>query len=470
MSFTIGVKPKSKPMNRWNSIRHEELTERLSWLVNLRWLTIVFIILAYLAANLAFNLEIETQPLLVIVIVIAAYNLIFHLYIKSKKTDITAKAGDIAFIQAVLDVLALTAFIHWTSGIENPFIFYFIFHTIITSILLPKNRSFAQAFLICILIGLLALLEYIEVLPHHEIKGFLTAGFYKEPIYVIAVYFTFASTILIATFIAVSISENLYKKELELKKVGKELEDANLKLLEKDRLKSEYVMMVAHDIKSPLSSVLSMIDAVIEGFAGEIEDKVMDMFIRIKHRVGNVHHYVADLLDLSRFRSIQKLNLEDFKIRDVIDESSKFAMPKGEGKHIDLMIDAPDEIPMITADREQIRYVFINLLANALKYTPDGGKVKVIVRATPDTINVEVSDTGIGIPKDDISKIFTEFFRAGNVRDTTKGTGLGLALVRHIIERHNGKIWVLSELGKGAAFKFVLPIRQISNNQITNSK
>lgn len=448
-------------MNKWKSIRHEELTERLSWLINLRWLTIVFIILAFFASTLLFNFEIETLPLFIIVIAITVYNALFHIYIKFKKPEFKNRAGDIAFIQAVLDIFALTAFIHWTSGIENPFIFYFIFHTIITSTLLPKNRGFAQAFLICFLIGLLALLEYIEVLPHHEIKGFLTAGFYKNPIYVIAVYFTFASTILISTFIAVSISEKLNKKETELKKVGKELEDANLKLLEKDRLKSEYVMMVAHDIKSPLSSVLSMIDAVIEGFAGEIEDKVMDMFIRIKHRVGNVHHYVADLLDLSRFRSSKELNLEGFKIRGVIDEALEFAMPKGEGKHIDLKIDAPDEIPLITADREQIRYVFINLLANALKYTPDGGRVKVIVRATPDTINVEVSDTGIGIPKDDIPKIFTEFFRAGNVRDTTKGTGLGLALVRHIIERHNGKIWVLSELGKGSTFKFVLPIRQI---------
>lgn len=445
-------------MNKWESIRHEELLERLIWLINLRWLTIVFIIVAYLAANLAFNLEIETQPLLVIVIVIAAYNLIFHLYVKSNKAGIAAKAGAIAFVQAVLDIFALTAFIHFTSGIENPFIFYFIFHTIITSLLLPKNKSFAQAFLICVLIGLLALLEYIEVLPHHEIKGFLTAGFYKNPIYVVAIYFTFASTILIAAFIAVSISENLHKKEIELKKVGKELEEANLKLLEKDRLKSEYVMMVAHDIKSPLSSILSMADAALEGFAGEMDNMVKDMLVRIKQKAGNLHHYAMDLLDLSRFKSSQKLNLEDFKIRDVIDEALEFVMSKGEGKHIDLKIDAPDEIPMIAADREQIRYVFINLLANALKYTPDGGRVKVIVRATPDTINVEVSDTGIGIPKDDIPKIFTEFFRAGNVRDTTRGTGLGLALVRHIIERHNGKIWVLSELGKGSTFKFVLPI------------
>lgn len=442
------------------SLRHEELAERLLWLINLRWLTIVFIILAYLTVTLIFNLGIETLPLLIIVIVIALYNAVFYLYIKSKKTSIAATAGDIAFIQSILDIIALTAFIHFTSGIENPFVFYFIFHTIITSSLLPKNRGFMQAFLICMLIGLLALLEYLEIIPHHEITGFLITGFYKNPIYVTVIYFTFASTILISTFISASISENLAKKEIELKKVSKDLEETSLKILEKDRLKSEYVMMVAHDIKSPLSSILSMLDVVIEGFAGSgMDDKARDILVRVRYKTNNLHHYVKDLLDLSRIRSSQKLNLERFNIRDVIDGAQEFAISKGGDKHIDLKVDVPDKITII-ADKEQIRYVFINLLANAFKYTPDGGKVWVTVRPTADTISVEVGDTGIGIPKDDIPKIFSEFFRASNVETTTKGTGLGLALVKHIIERHNGRIWIMSEIGKGTIFKFVLPIKQ----------
>ncbi|MBI5681973.1 MAG: HAMP domain-containing histidine kinase [Deltaproteobacteria bacterium] len=454
------------PINTGISLRHEELLERLGWLINLRWLTIVFIILAYLTATTIFNLKIEIIPLSIIIASITVYNTAFYLYIRRERKRTLDMAGRIAFMQSILDIIFLTAFIHWTSGIENPFIFYFIFHTIITSALLPKRLGFIQAFIICILIAFLSVFEYLEIIPHHPINGFLTAGFYKNPIYVFAVYFTFASTILISTFITASISENLAKKEFELKKTLVDLEDANLKLLEKDKLKSEYVMMVAHDIKSPLSSILSMADACLEVFSDSMDKRIKDMLIRIRQKADNLHRYAADLLNLSRIKSSDRLNLEVFGIKDVINESLEFAVPISEGKELDIKIDIPDNMPLVTADKEQMRYVFINLLSNAFKYTPDGGRVLVKAESYNETMNIEVSDTGIGIPQDDIPKIFNEFFRAGNVEKITKGTGLGLALVKYIIERHNGKILVESKLGKGTRFKVVLPIKQTkpSNN------
>ena len=447
-------------MNSLLSLRSEELADRLKWLIHLRWTTIVFIIIAYLTATLVFDLIIEPIPLFIIIIVIAAYNALFYLYVKLKSDNIKEMAGDVAFIQSILDIAALALFIYFTGGLENPFIFYFIFHTIITSILLPKERGVIQAFLICILIGLIGLLEYKGLIAHHPIGGFITGGLYKNLTYVFVVYFTFASTILISTFITISISERLSRKELELKRVSRELEGANLKLIEKDRLKSEYVMMVAHDIKSPISSIVSMIDVVLEGFAGSMDDKIKDLLSRIRQKIVAVHNYVSDLLNISRIRSSKVLNLERLRIRGLIDEAMDFSSAKGEGKGIEVKIDCPDDIPLVTADREQIRYVFINLLENAFKYTAQGGRVWVKVKSADDGIEAEVGDTGIGIPQEDMPKIFTEFFRGGNVKDSTKGTGLGLALVKYIIERHNGKIWITSESGRGTVFRFTLPLRQ----------
>ena len=121
-----------------------------------------------------------------------------------------------------------------------------------------------------------------------------------------------------------------------------------------------------------------------------------------------------------------------------------------------------DNISNIEADKELLTYVFLNLIANAFKYTPSGGKILVKASLKNELLMIEVKDTGIGIPSEDIPHIFEEFFRASNVAKTTKGTGLGLSLVKHIIKRHRGDISVESKLGEGTTFRFTMPRNQSS--------
>ncbi|MBI3398082.1 MAG: hypothetical protein HY026_02440 [Deltaproteobacteria bacterium] len=433
-------------MKRTAGLLEDDVLERLEWLIYIRWAAIVFIIAATLIAINIFKVGLPILPLYLIALFIAVYNTGFKIYLKQikGKTPSVVNARRFSIIQSMLDIISLILLIHFTGGAENPFIFYFIFHTILTSLLLSKRNSYIQAGIICILAVGLFMLEYVGILPHHSIKGFLGTDLYKNITYTAAISFVFISTIFIATFFTVSVS--------------KKLKESNLKLHEMDRLKDEYVKMVSHDLKSPLASIQSLLEVMLGGFAGPVDEKVKEILQRIQKKIGFLHHYTKDLLDLSRIRAEKNLNLKKFNIKEVIDTAVEIAMPKMGEKEIELDIEIPDNFPTVAADKEQITYVFLNLIANAFKYTPSGGKVQVTVSQKNDTIIAEVTDTGIGIPPQDLPHIFEEFFRASNVVKATKGTGLGLSLVKHIIERHNGNILIESELGKGTAFRFTLPI------------
>ena len=443
-------------MNQITRLREEELFERLEWFINIRWATIVFIILAALVAIIIFKVSLPIIPIYAITLIIIIYNTGFKFYLTQiKHKTLPTNARKFAITQSILDIIILTILIHFTGGSENPFVFYFIFHTILTSMLLSKRYSYIQAGIVSILVVGLFALEYLEIVPHHSIKGFINIALYKNLTYLAAVTFVFISTIFIATFFTVSISEQLNLKE-------KELKEANLKLLEKDRLKDEYVKMVSHDLKSPLASILSLLETVTGGFAGSIEEKPKELLQRIQKKVEFLHHYTKDLLDLSRIRAERSLNIQSINIKDVIYTAAEIALPKIGEKDIQLNIDVQDNISNIEADKELLTYVFLNLIANAFKYTPSGGKILVKASLKNELLMIEVKDTGIGIPSEDIPHIFEEFFRASNVAKTTKGTGLGLSLVKHIIKRHRGDISVESKLGEGTTFRFTMPRNQSS--------
>lgn len=432
-------------MKQNTNLPEEELLKRLEWSINIRWAFIVFIIIAALSAINIFKVAFSLLPIAILVLFIAIYNAVFKLYLRQIKSK-SEQAGNtrlLIIIQSMLDIISLIILVHFTGGSENPFVFYFIFHTILTSLLLSKEDSYIQAGIICILAVGLFTLEYAGILPHHSVKGFLSAELYKNSAYVAAISFVFISTIFISTFFSASVSERL--------------KQANLKLLEKDRLKDEYVKMVSHDLKSPLASIQSLLETMLGGFAGPIDEKIKEILQRVQKKIEFLHHYTKDLLDLSRIRAEKHLNIQKFPVKDVIDIAIEIAKPKKEEKDIQLNLEMPDNL-QIEADKEQIAYVFLNLIANAFKYTLSGGNVRIKVSQDNGFFSAEIKDTGIGIPAEDMPRIFEEFFRASNVAKTTKGTGLGLSLVKYIIERHGGRISVESEQGKGTIFRFTIPI------------
>lgn len=417
-------------------------------------------------ARVFFAVHVPAKVILPAALSIALYNLGFAVYLRRIKgayivaVDLPKKAARFTMLQAAADLVFLVFLIHRLGGIENPFIFYFIFHTVLAGLLLGKRASHLQALFVVLAVGMLMLLEYFSFIPHHHLEGFTEAELYADAGYAAAFYLVFSSAIFFTAHITASISEKLREKEAEIEEKSLALEKANASLLEKDRLKSEYVRMVAHDIKSPLSSLLSLLSVATGGYLGALPEKVMDVLKRALAKAEGLHAYTGDLLDLSKIRSEKALEAEPLDVRALLDETMRITAPLGEGKNLDIKIEIEEGLPSVFAGREEILHLLKNLIENAIKYTPPGGSVKIKGEREDDTFCLTVSDTGIGIPREDLPRIFDEFYRGSNVRETSRGTGLGLTLVKFIVERRSGSIKVDSEPGRGTAFLIKLPLKR----------
>ncbi|MBI5599239.1 MAG: HAMP domain-containing histidine kinase [Deltaproteobacteria bacterium] len=454
-------------------LREAELIGRLNWYVNIRWLAL-FALAAAAFVSSRF-VDIPVYAVATAILVIAAYNAAFILHLRKIKgpgivaIDLPRRAAQSVVAQAAIDLLVLLMLMHYLGGAENPFIFYFIFHTVLTGLLLDKKTAYAQAVATVLTVGLLILAEYLGVIPHRHLRGFTDVELYSNGLYLAAVYSVVASVVLFTAYITATIMEKLGERETELEEKSVELERANSSLVEKDRLKSEYVRMVAHDVMSPLASILSLLAAITEGYSGAVPDKTKELLKRAQSKTEFLHGYASDLLNLSTMRSKKTLKLARVDLKAITDEAIAIAEPEKGGK--DLMIKTAIEgnLPAIDGDSAELLHVFINLVGNAVRYTPVGGSVTLIGHAEDDSVTIEVSDTGIGIPAGEIDKVFDEFFRGSNAEKETRGTGLGLTLAKYIVERHGGAITVRSEEGKGTTFSVKLPLRNPPRNPMKNA-
>ncbi len=230
----------------------------------------------------------------------------------------------------------------------------------------------------------------------------------------------------------------------------------NLKKL--DRMKTDFVNTVSHDLRSPLTAILGYAELI--GRAGPVNDLQRDFIRRVQVGVQNITELVDDLVDLGRIESGFDLRKEKVSIEQLIrlaaDGMKKALAAKGQ----QLQVAISPDIPLILANPVQMRQMVDHLLDNAIKYTGPGGKITITGQVEQSQIILQFSDTGIGIPAMDLAFIFDKFYRAGNASSEIPGTGLGLAIVKSILEYHGGRIWVDSTVGTGTTFTLVLPLTQ----------
>lgn len=244
------------------------------------------------------------------------------------------------------------------------------------------------------------------------------------------------------------------QKEIAAKNV--ELEAANRKLKELDRINSDFVANVAHEFRTPLTIIKGNIDLVVKGGFGNVtssQREMLDGAIGVANRLSRL---VNDLLDISKIESGKmKLKIEPLNINKIIDENLLTFNKLIQDKKQNLQKDLARDMPVINADIDKITQVFINLLSNAIKYTPDGGTILIKSINLEKEVMVEVMDTGEGIAPENLDKVFDKFTRV--TAEKKEGTGLGLPIAKDIVMLHNGRMWVKSEVGKGSQFYFTLP-------------
>ena len=230
-------------------------------------------------------------------------------------------------------------------------------------------------------------------------------------------------------------------------------------LVEIDRVKSQFVSMVAHELRTPLAAIEGYIDTCLTCAAGDDPETHRKMQQRAKERAHSLLDLVNDLLTVSRIEAgkIAKRK-EPLAAQEIVAKSVELLKEEATRKKISVDVKIPEHIPDMVGDKNDLERVLINLLANAMKYNTEGGRVTVTVSADDDFVATRIEDTGFGIPKEDIPRIFDEFFRVEDEkRRYITGTGLGLSIVKKTIESHFGRIEVESELGRGSTFTIFIP-------------
>ena len=262
-------------------------------------------------------------------------------------------------------------------------------------------------------------------------------------------------------------NELLDAQNEELRAQGEELIAQQQELLEKtgeveaaSQAKSEFLAHMSHELRTPLNVIIGFSQLMLDKVPGEVNQEQKQCLTDILHGGEHLLGLINDIFDLSKIESGRlKLQLTDVNLSDVIEPLAGTMKTILASRKQTLDIEVEKGLPPVHADKAKLRQVLFNLLGNAIKFTPDEGKLKIEAARKNDWCQVSVVDNGIGIKKEDQEKIFEPFYQLANplIKGKT-GAGLGLALARQIVEKHGGKIWVESEWGKGSRFSFTLPL------------
>ncbi len=254
-------------------------------------------------------------------------------------------------------------------------------------------------------------------------------------------------------------NSRLYEQERMLRQL---LEELNRQIQEVNQRKSAFVTLVSHELKTPLTSMMGYTALLLEGQGGPLAQRQREWLGVIRDNADRLVTLIDDLLDMARIEAGKiELQRTPLDLVPLIQEVARVLRPQLEGKGQWLTLDLAEALPAVVGDADRVRQILTNLLSNALKYTPPGGRITITARRDAGCVRVAVQDTGIGLAPEDQAQLFTPFFRAQN--DATQGvggTGLGLAITQALVELHGGAITVTSVPGQGSTFSFTLPAPQ----------
>ena len=227
-----------------------------------------------------------------------------------------------------------------------------------------------------------------------------------------------------------------------------------------DKMKSDFFSSMSHELRTPLTSIKEGVSLLREGVGGAVPEKQKRLLAILSEESKRLIDLVNSLLDLSKMEAgMMTYTFQPGNLAPLIERAATEVIPLIEARKITLKTKIDEKLPMTKIDREKILQVLRNLIGNAVKFTPEGGQVRVVARLMNRGVEVSVSDTGPGITKENLTTIFEKFHQAPFKHSNhIKGTGLGLAIVKHVITAHGGRVWAESEPGQGSSFIFILQV------------
>ncbi len=473
----------------------EDLFGRLGWFIKIRWAFLAGLIVALITAY-GFQIGLPYQKILAVGGFILAYNAALYLHhgFEARKATPDNRRTQIeANLQICADYVSLSAVIHFAGGVENPFIFLYLLHLIIGSIILSRPQVWAHGLFAYALFLTLVLLEYSGVIPHYTLRGLYQVPKHHNLRYIFVVSTTLLVTLVSTIYMISTVVRSLRAREYELmqarsmlQKKSEDLEAANRELREKqvqlvqrEKLASlgQLSAGMAHEINNPIQfiqgnmrilseamdTVLPILDRQAQEDPGFKIARLDYAFFRQHIRTllsdmlnGTVR--IADIVrDLKKFARADEGRLDDaVDLNDVVQSSLRLVHNKL--KHYKVLTDLDPDIPRIRGNANKIEQVMVATLINAAEALADrpNGLIKVGTSVDPEgsSVSIWVSDNGPGIAEENKSRLFDPFF---TTKQRTGGTGLGLAITYGIVKDHGGSIDVDTRLGEGTTFRYRLP-------------
>lgn len=453
---------------------------RLRWLTRLRWLYVVGASSLAAAVSLWQPHELATYLLAAVAGLMLAYNLLFaaltNRSVPHPDAEPTTRLARLAEVQIAIDLVLLFALMHITGGAYSVLLAVVAFHLAVAASLQAPARAYFHAALATVFFAALVLFEgwglfwQGDVLPGQRplLPGLL--GNLPFPLWFKAPPpRTWLAMSQIASFLAVGgcffgtvrFTDAILER---LRGINRRMVEANRKLSGLELTKSRFLRISSHQLRGPLAAIHTMVSAIQE--VGELNPRQLDLMNKVRSRSDVMMTQLDEMLTLSTIKEDTGEAVPDqvvdvgAAVRATVANFDQEAQQKG----LTLACQC-DGQAKVWAWEDALETVMEHLLSNALHYTPSGGTVRVRITPGPQSVQVEIADTGIGIPTDQQDRLFHEFFRATNARQVCGGTGLGLSIVQAVVERLGGRISIASKPGEGTTVSLSLPLAQEEGNR-----
>ncbi len=483
-------------IQKYRLMVEEELFGRLEWFIKIRWGFLAGLLLTILLARYQFLIDLPYSRIAAVGAFIFVYNsLLFfrHRFARRKGPPDPRATRLEANFQIGADYASLSAVIHYTGGVENPFVFLYLLHVIIGSILLSQRQVWAHGLLAYFLFLAVVFSEYAGIIPHYTVKGFFQVPKHQNLWFVLAVSSSLLITLLITIAMSSSIVKSLRAREFELMEAramlqtkSGELEGANKELREKQTLlvqKEKLASLgqlsagMAHEINNPIQFIQGnmhilneAMDTILPILDGRAETNPNMMVARLRYPFFREHIRtllndmysgtvrIADIVrDLKQFARADEGRLdEDVDVNEVV--SSSLRLVHNKIKHFQVVTDLDQKRPRIEGNASKIEQVLVVSLINAAEALTERGSGVIKVSTSCDEADggvcISISDNGAGMTDEVRQKLFDPFF---TTKQRSGGTGLGLSIAYGIMKDHNGRIDVDSKAGEGTTFRFYFP-------------
>ncbi|HDP68692.1 MAG TPA: HAMP domain-containing histidine kinase [Candidatus Marinimicrobia bacterium] len=427
----------------------DTLRIRIGWIINLRWVALFGLLVAIPISQRILDFQIAYSQLYTIAGILIGLNLVYFFLFRYYPFRNFRQELAFTEIQIIIDLIIISFAVHYIGGIGNPFFFIYIVIIIISGVLFLGNVPYINAIVAAVLLTTWSILEYKGIVPNYTIRA--------EPVR-LPVLVTSLCAFYILIFAATYVIKDFISGYRQLKKL---IDEKSIQLENTIRERDKIFRFTAHELKSPLTTLRSMLAVIEEIYAEKMDPEIASMIKRAVIRTDQVLDMVKDMIDVTQYRhGVTENVIETIYFNNWVEKIVNQLRDYAERKKISIQVGKISPELTIQFDSRALEKVLTNLINNAIRYSPENATVRITPFYKRSLFGFSVSDTGIGIAKEDLPKIFDEFFRSKNAREMERlGTGLGLSLIKQIVEFYGGRIYVESELGQGSTFTVEIPLK-----------